>query len=264
MRILCLWSPARSPRRRRTHPGQAVDGRPRHGDPPVEGLCQKKTVRSLSALKVIASHLADQVAEPVLRVAVDGVDGVGKTTFGDLLAQELRMAGRPVIRSSVDGFHNRRSVRYRAGRTAEGFYQDSYDYEALRRCLLEPLSTGGAMKYRTAAFDHTTDSAVAMPERLADAGSILVFDGLFLHRPELRPYWDFSIFLDAPFEITVPRGASRGPGFGDADPLAPSNDRYVEGNRIYFAEAEPKIHASVLVDYSDFSHPRIVAWKGRH
>jgi uridine kinase len=92
---------------------------------------------------------------------------------------------------------------------------------------------------------------------------VLVFDGLFLHRPELRNYWDFSVFLDAPFEITVPRGAARGAGFGDPDPAAASNMRYVRGNRLYFAEAQPKSRATVVIDYADVAEPRIVAWAGR-
>jgi uridine kinase len=217
----------------------------------------------VSALQEIASYLAVQAAAPVLRVAIDGVDGVGKTTFCDLLAEALRSAGREVIRSSVDGFHNPRSIRYRLGRTPESFYRDSYDYQGLTRNLLDPLSEGGSLRYRSAIFDHVSDSAVDTPVRRAAVGSVLVFDGLFLHRPELRAYWDFSIFLDAPFEITVPRGASRGPGFGDPDPLAPSNQRYTGGNMIYFSESFPKEHASVIIDYADFSQPRIVAWKVR-
>jgi hypothetical protein len=47
---------------------------------------------------------------------------------------------------------------------------------------------------------------------VAPAGSVLVLDSPFLHRPELRDIWDFSIFLDAPFDVTIPRGAARGPG----------------------------------------------------
>jgi len=54
----------------------------------------------VSALREIATQLADQAATPVLRVAVDGVDGVGKTTFADLLSEELQSAGREVIRAS--------------------------------------------------------------------------------------------------------------------------------------------------------------------
>jgi len=217
----------------------------------------------MSALKEIASQLADQTSTPVLRVAVDGVDGVGKTTFADLLAEELQSAGREVIRASVDGFHNPRSIRYRLGRTPEGFYRDSYDYEGLKRSLLDPLCEGGSLSYRSAIFDHVTDSAVVTPDRQANVGSVLVFDGLFLHRPELRNYWHFSIYLDAPFEITVPRGAARGPGFGDPDPSAASNERYIGGNMIYFGEASPKSHATVVINYSELSRPTILAWKSR-
>lgn len=198
----------------------------------------------------------------VLRVAVDGVDGVGKTTFADSLGQWLRAQGRPVIRSTVDGFHNPRAIRHRRGRASpEGFYRDSYDYAALRANLLDPLSPGGSGRYRTAVFDHLLDRAIDSPELEAPDGATLIFDGLFLHRPELRRYWDFTIYLDAPFEITAPRGAARGPGFGDPDPSSPSNRRYVGGAMIYFREARPQDQATVVVDYSDLSRPRIVRWR---
>ena len=114
----------------------------------------------MSALQEIASYLAVQAAAPILRVAIDGVDGVAKTTFGDLLAEALRSAGREVIRSSVDGFHNPRSIRYRLGRTPEGFYRDSYDYQGLTRNLLDPLSEGGSLSYRSEIFDHVSDSEI--------------------------------------------------------------------------------------------------------
>ena len=53
--------------------------------------------------------------------------------------------GRPVIRSSIDSFHNPSEFRYRRGRTSpEGFYLDSYDYAALRMHLLDPLGPGGS------------------------------------------------------------------------------------------------------------------------
>lgn len=32
--------------------------------------------------------------------------------------------------------------------------------------------------------------------RQANQGDIFLFDGIFLHRPELRDYWDLSIYLD--------------------------------------------------------------------
>ena len=127
--------------------------------------------------------------------------------------------------------------------------------------LLDPLSPSGAGRYRTAAFDHLSDSPAPAQERIASPNAILVFDGLFLHRPELRDYWDVSIFLDAPFEITVPRGAARAPSFSDPDPAASSNRRYVEGNLIYLREAAPRERAAIVIDHSDLRHPRVVSWR---
>ena len=58
----------------------------------------------------------------ITRVGIDGVDGAGKTTFGDELARVLAAAGRPTIRASVDGFHNPKSIRYRLGRSCPRGY----------------------------------------------------------------------------------------------------------------------------------------------
>jgi uridine kinase len=191
-----------------------------------------------------------------LRVGIDGVDGAGKTTLADALADALRAAGLPVIRASVDGFHHPRAVRYRRGRESpEGFFRDSYDYAALRRSLLDPLSPGGDRRYRAAVFDHRSDRRADVAEERAEAGAVLIVDGIFLHRPELRPYWDFSVFLDVRLEISIPRGARRGEG--SPDPLAPENRRYVEGQRLYRRECDPHAHATLVIGYDDPAAPVI-------
>ncbi|MGB8355606.1 MAG: hypothetical protein WCD79_17035, partial [Chthoniobacteraceae bacterium] len=145
-------------------------------------------------LKTIATTILSQPYTGVLRVAIDGVDGAGKTTFADELAAVLSPSGRPIIRASVDSFHNPRAMRYRLGKTSpHGFFNDSYNYDLLKTTLLDPLSPGGTQHYKRAAFDHATDSTVTSPEEHATPHSILLFDGIFLHRHILRQYWDFSI-----------------------------------------------------------------------
>ncbi|SFU74695.1 uridine kinase [Methylobacterium sp. UNCCL125] len=216
------------------------------------------------SLVTVVDRIADRLnAQPKrgLMVGIDGVDGVGKTTFADDLGGALRARGREVIRSSADGFHNPRSVRYHLGRLSpEGFYRHSYNYPLLQRVLLQPLTAQGSRRFRFAAFDHATDKPIEAEEQIASDDAILIFDGLFLHRPELRGYWDFTVFLDAPFEVTIPRGASRGPGFGDPDPAATSNRRYIEGNRLYLDECKPRQVASVVIDHSDLTRSNIVTW----
>lgn len=210
----------------------------------------------------LLSNVANLINIPsqvhILRVAIDGVDGAGKTIFADELAQVLQEQGRTVIRASVDDFHNTRAKRYEKGRTSpEGFFLDSYNYYDLKKVLLDPLSPGGTGKYRSAIFDHTTDLSVTSPEREAASDAIFVIDGIFLHRPELRGYWDFSIFLDVKFDVSVPRMALR--DLGSPDPADEKNHRYVGGQKLYLEQCDPKRYATITINNSNLAAPYIVS-----
>lgn len=205
----------------------------------------------------LAADLQNFCSERILRVAIDGVDGAGKTHFGDQLAEVLGGFARPVVRASVDGFHRSRAQRYARGRdSAEGFYLDSYDYPLLKALLLEPLSPHGSRRYRAAGFDHVTDQALETPWCEAPPAAILLFDGIFLQRPELRGYWDVTIFLAVDFAISIPRGAQR--GMGDPNPDAASNQRYIGGQRLYLEQCEPAHRADVVIDNRDLERPRLL------
>jgi uridine kinase len=177
--------------------------------------------------------------------------------FADTLGRTLEVYGAKVIRASVDGFHRPRAVRYRRGRYCpEGFYRDSYDYAMLQRVLLDPLSPGGSGRYVPAVFDHTSDSRISLSTRQAAAGDVLIFDGIFAHRVELRGYWDLSVFLDVRFERSVERLGRR--DGGPTDPRAPLNRRYIEGQELYFQECAPADRATVVVDNNELAAPRIL------
>jgi uridine kinase len=190
----------------------------------------------------------------IIRVAVDGVSGAGKTSFAAELAIELQRAGRTVIAASADDFHHPKVQRYRLGRDSpDGHYLESYDYDAMKRELLDPLGTNGSRRYRTVVFDCASDRPSASTVSIAPDGAILIVDGLFLNRDELRGYWDVSIFLDVPFEITTQRCAQRDGTV--ADYRHESNRRYVEGEMRYLQECRPQDRASIVIDNSDFSRP---------
>ena len=207
-------------------------------------------------LEVLAAKIADLKRPHPVRVAIDGVDGVGKTTLADELVSPLQRCGLPVIRASIDGFHNPRSLRYRLGKASpEGYFLDSFDYQALITHLLGALGPGGTLRYRTAVFDYRTDSAVSAPIEIAPPDAILLFDGIFLHRQELLPYWDFSVFLDAPFTATVQRVARR--DGGSPEPNAPENLRYVEGQTLYLQRCDPKRVATLVINNENPTSPYI-------
>jgi uridine kinase len=207
-------------------------------------------------------RLADAVAslhpDRVIRIAIDGVDGVGKTMLANALAPLVAGKGRPAIRASVDDFHNPRAVRYARGKySPDGFFLDSYDYEAFRTLLLDPLEPGGSGRYVAKHFDHRTDQTVDAHAQQATASAALIVDGIFLHRPELHSCWDLSIFLKVDFNISVPRGAAR-----DQTPDAPAYQRYVGGQKRYLGECAPEQQADIVIDYNDFREPVILRWTG--
>ncbi len=198
-----------------------------------------------------------EMPHPV-RVAIDGPDAAGKTTPADELVAPIRALGRPVIRASVDGFHNPAAVRYRRGTgSPEGSYRDSFDHRALTGSLLGPLGPGGSRRYRTAVFDHRTDADVHMPFRVAEANAVLLFDGIFLLRPELAGYWDFTVFVEASFATALARAEQRdAASFGGVEQVRRRYEqRYIPGQRLYYAEARPRERADVVVDNNDPRNP---------
>jgi uridine kinase len=82
----------------------------------------------IALLEELSGRIAAMERPHPVRVGIDGVDGVGKTTLANELVDPLRQRGLPVIRASIDGFHHPRTVRYRRGRSSpEGYYRDSFN-----------------------------------------------------------------------------------------------------------------------------------------
>lgn len=196
-----------------------------------------------------------------LRVAIDGIDAAGKTTLADELAPLIEAQGRPVIRASIDGFHHPRSVRYRRGPDSpEGYYEDSFDYTALRAILLNPLGPQGNRRYRRAIFDVHADAPLVLEEENAPANAVLLFDGVFLLRPELAGQWDYRILVSVTKEVALQRATRRDLSlFGSQETIQTRYlQRYFPGQQIYFQAARPPEQADVIVDNNDLDHQQVI------
>ncbi|GAB1823336.1 nucleoside/nucleotide kinase family protein [Herbidospora sp. RD11066] len=201
------------------------------------------------------------VAHPT-RVAVDGPPAAGKTTLADELAVILRGQGRHVIRATIDDFLFPRARRYPRGEfSGEGCYFDTHDNAALSRVLLDPLGPGGDRRFRPAVYDRATDTAQAPPFTTAPADSVLLFDGVFLLRPELIDRWELRVFVSTALEQTVDRAVIRESRVSSrADVERRWRERYLPAQRLYFATARPMDHADVIVHNDD---PREPVWATR-
>ena len=195
-----------------------------------------------------------------LRVGIDGIDAAGKTFLANEIARYLEGNGHPVIRASIDGFHNPRNIRHQHGSySPEGYYYDSFNYELLKICLLEPLEPEGNRLCRLKAFDFKTDTEIDTDEIKATNAHILIFEGVFLFRSEIEQHWDLKIFVDIDFQTSLKRALERDLYlFGDEkEILKRYQERYIPGQKMYIELEKPKAKADIIVDNNDFTKPLI-------
>lgn len=216
--------------------------------PPVRSTERYAVLRDL-AERVVALRPGGRVA-----VAIDGFDGAGKTVLADELAEVVGAldGARDVLRVTIDGFHRPQAQRTARGRGPETFYEDSYDYDAFRRAVIEPFRRGEPV---TPAVNDVEADRPVHPEPLpVGPDTVLLVDGIFLQRPELADVWDAAVWVDVPFAVSVPRGNARFTA-ADADPEAESNRRYVGGQRLYLAAVDPRSRATWVLDNTDLDLP---------
>lgn len=196
------------------------------------------------------------------RVAVDGLTGAGKTSFGHELAAALRRRGRPTMRASMDDFkHPWRHAREHGydRLTGEGYYRNAYDFRSARDLLLAPAGPSGSGVVVLCGHDPLTgedhrDKRVSTP-----AGAILVVDSVFAFRPEYNDCWEYRIWLEVNPEIALRRGISRDSAAeGFEETALVHRERYRVSEMIYLAEVRPHALADVIVDNSNFACPRIL------
>jgi uridine kinase len=212
------------------------------------------------AVAAIADAIDAVSCSHPVRVAIDGSAAAGKTMLADELAISLRGRGRDVIRASIEGFLRPRIERYRRGsESARGCYEDSFDYDRLLGELLRPLGESGNRLYRTEIYDRPTDLLVDSEQMEASADAILLFDGVFLLRPELVEAWDFRVFIAVASEEIIRRARIR-----DAEVYGSPDDaerrfraRYLPSQRHYRRTVRPAEVADVVLENDAPSQPGV-------
>ncbi|PPF84086.1 hypothetical protein C5B96_07905 [Subtercola sp. Z020] len=171
-------------------------------------------------------------------VAVDGIVGTG--AFADDLGMALREAGHPVTRASLTDFLLPRASREQRGADSpEGYYDDRFDYATFQRVLVHPFRMGGSAGFVTASFDASRDRPLEPRWKTAPADAVLLIDGPFLQRSELRGIANFVLYLEP--------GAAAA---GDA--------RASAADALYRTAVGPRATSDAIVELTDSEVPKRV------
>jgi uridine kinase len=217
-----------------------------------------RTVTAPARREVITS-LADEILHNYghgrVIVGVDGVDGSGTTAFAADLVERLEKRGHAAFQARIDDFHAPRAKRYAQGEaSAAGRYNDSYDYSAFRRVLIEPFQMAGSTGFVSAFWDWRRDQPIEPKWLTAPEDAILVVNGVFLQRPELRGLFNFVVWLDVPFDAAWERLVAADPAAHDEV----ARERSEGGIKLYLKQVKASLTAEAFYDNTDPQHPRRV------
>jgi uridine kinase len=142
------------------------------------------------------------VAGRAFVVALDGPGGSGKST----LARELA-AAYDGLAAVVEGddFYADLDDDYRAGLDAKDGYREYFDWQRLRDQVFVPARQGRPIKYQRYDWGNTR-----MGDWLTVPGvELLLVEGVYSSRPELREYADLVLWVTTSEEERVRRQFER-------------------------------------------------------
>jgi uridine kinase len=155
-------------------------------------------------------------------VAIDGLGGSGKSALAEQLASSL---GNAVVVHTDD--FARPNVR-------------GWEWERMRAQVLEPIRRDEPGRYQR--YDWEADTLAEWHD--VPVGGTLIVDGVSSMRDELGRYWDFGIWVDAPYELRLARGVER-----DGETMRSQwTEVWMAEESQYFEAQRPDEKADIVVD----------------
>lgn len=182
-----------------------------------------------------------------LLVAVSGIDAAGKGYVAARIADALRGSGLHAVVLGADLWLSLPHVRFDPERPAETFYEKAIRFEELFSRLILPLRDTRSVRVEA---DVTEETAATYRRHLYEYSDVdvIVLEGIFLLRPELRAHYDLSIWVDCPFETALARAmARRQEGLSEAETVRAYETTYFPAQRIHLERDAPENSVDLVV-----------------
>lgn len=196
---------------------------------------------------MLLSYIEERIARlqrPTI-ISINGAITSGKTTLSKELEQYLKGRGYATQLVCVDDFHTPRAVRMKDGSIFH-YYEHAIDLQQLGD-LLSDMKREPVNRTLT-LLDMNTDTYVNSQTYRTDMNTIIIVEGVFLHRPPIAQLFDYRIYLDVSDEEIMRRGRERDvPKFGEQI-LAQYESFYIPLQRLYEELCAPKDQCDLVID----------------
>jgi uridine kinase len=156
---------------------------------------------SEDVVMAVLRRLPTSASETPTLVCIEGLGGAGKSTLARALAE--RSDDLTLVHG--DDFYGPEERDWRSWTPRQG-YQRYFDHRRVEHELLRPLKAGQPATFQR--YDWASNSLDGWGT--VEPRGIVLVEGVYLLRRELRAYWDFSIYVDAPRALRQMRLHARG------------------------------------------------------
>lgn len=183
-------------------------------------------------------------------VGIDGLGGAGKSTVSNLLKSKLRNKGYGSYVLHVDDFIHTKHIRYNESEEEwYCYYNIQWRYDYLVKEILLPIKNGSKIDRLIELYDKENDNYILESIDISQ-GCILILEGIFLQRKELKGYLDFIIYIDTPKELRLKRVLQRDAYIGEIEDINNKyNRRYFPAEERYLSEYSPIENANLVLRY---------------
>ena len=202
---------------------------------------------ALIADEIFATRLRRNKTRSLL-VAISGIDGCGKSAFGRKLCEELQSRNLNPALINLDAWHTPPEIRFNKKRPGEHFYKHAFRFQDLFGLLIDPLKKNRSIHLKVELirlpqndfYPHTYDFCEV---------DIIVLEGILLLKRELRAQYDFSVWIDCPFETALERAIVRNQeGLSVEELVREYNTIYFPAQKIHLQRDDPKSGATRVIN----------------
>lgn len=197
--------------------------------------------------KIIEKH----TLQKTLVIGIDGLGGAGKTTIVNSLKLELSNKSYNSLILHIDDFIHPKSIRYIESKEEwYCYYNIQWRYDYLIKEIFMPIKEGIEIDKEIEIYNMDND-AYTLEQITIPQGSILLLEGIFLQRKEIRKYFDYIIYLDTPKEVRLNRVIDRDKYIGNSEDIKSKYERrYFPAEDKYVEEYCPMGNADLVLHYS--------------
>lgn len=187
-------------------------------------------------------------AERTLIIGIDGLGGAGKSTISKKIYNLLTEEKYNVTLLHIDDFIHPRAVRYNDNYAEwECYYNLQWRYDYLMNEVVNPIRNSADFKGEIELYDKDNDTYF-LSRTSIPVGSIVIIEGVFLQRQELKGVFDYMIYIDIPEEVRLERVLERDGYIGDKQQIKEKyNNRYFPAEHHYIELCSPNKNADYVI-----------------